>query len=805
MKKSTLFTTLFLLTCLYSFANQTKSIVSGIVTSTDGKPIEFVSVFIEKSQQSTMTNEKGEYALELSSGNHQLHFYSFNYLKKEQTISLSVGEEKRLNVVLKENENLLSEVVINGKTKKKEIETKGFTVNVIETKKIAVQSIQTNELLDRTAGVRIRQDGGMGSHVNYNINGMSGEAIKVFIDGIPTSNYGPTFSLNSIPPALIERIEVYKGVVPGHLSEDALGGAINIILKQHQEKTLSSSYSYGSFNTHQWNASGSYRGKNGLSFDGSAFYNYSDNDYKVWGKDIYFRSYDGTITESNGKKVKRFHDDYESFGGKFDIGFTNVRWADQFLVGAVLSSGYHEVQNGATMKVVYGNKHNKRKSNVVTLLYSKKDLFTEGLSLKVNASHSYLNRQMIDSINIMYDWTGGPIIDPRDGSYVRYTTGGETSKEQSAEINKDHTNMVRANLAYQISKKHALYANYIVNSFERKISDKFQPIALQKLRNTRDLQKSILSLTYESLWFSDRLRTNIFYKYYFQKAISNEAKQSGTDFLVDKIESKLNNNGYGLTISYTLFPNLYLLGSVEKAIRMPSPDEVFGNATGDILTLASFSLKPEESTNVNIGFNFGTYSIKKHSFGLNASLFFRDTKNMIRKMDVGSSDVYTQFQNLQSVETKGIDAELNYSYDDKLDFRFNVSKFDVLFNTKYDEFGHAYNYYRMQICNEPSFKFNANLSYYIHNLLQKGSSISLHYNINHVNRFLRSWSNVGSKNQDTIPAQWPMDLGLTYTFPKNKLVLSIDAKNILNQQVFDNFGLQKPGRAFYAKITYHIL
>ena len=124
----------------------------------------------------------------------------------------------------------------------------------------------------------------MGSKVNYNINGLSGNSIKIFIDGVPASNYGPSFSLSSIPSALIERIEVYKGVVPGYLSEDALGGAINIILKQRRNKSLTTSYSIGSFNTHQWNAAGSYRWNNGLTFDGSAFYNYSDNSYKVWGK-----------------------------------------------------------------------------------------------------------------------------------------------------------------------------------------------------------------------------------------------------------------------------------------------------------------------------------------------------------------------------------------------------------------------------------------------------------------------------------------------------------------------------------------
>ena len=81
----------------------------------------------------------------------------------------------------------------------------------------------------------------------------------------------------------------------------------------------------------------------------------------------------------------------------------------------------------------------------------------------------------------------------------------------------------------------------------------------------------------------------------------------------------------------------------------------------------------------------------------------------------------------------------------------------------------------------------------------------MHANINYVKAFHRNWANVGGNNLDIIPTQYPVDAGLTYAFPGQKIVLRFDAKNIFNQQVFDNFGLQKPGRAFFGKITYVIL
>ncbi|ULT25225.1 TonB-dependent receptor plug domain-containing protein [Sphingobacterium sp. E70] len=93
------------------------------------------------------------------------------------------------------------------------MEIGGFAVAVVETKEAALRNLTTNELLDRTVGVRVRQNGGVGSQIEYNLNGMSGSTIGIFLDGIEVSTYGSSFNLNNIPPAMIERIEVYKGVL----------------------------------------------------------------------------------------------------------------------------------------------------------------------------------------------------------------------------------------------------------------------------------------------------------------------------------------------------------------------------------------------------------------------------------------------------------------------------------------------------------------------------------------------------------------------------------------------------------------
>ena len=339
---------LLALTNIISFSSIAQTgTLSGIMKSESGTPVSDANVVIKSLNRHVLTDESGRFVFpNIVYGKYEIIVNSIEIVQDTFHVQF-LKDSNPVVLIVEPSVFSLNEVVVSTKTEKRKLETAGFAVSAIEPGKVAMQSLQTSELLDRTAGIRIRQDGGLGSRINYNINGLSGDAIKIFIDGVPASNFGAAFSLNNIPPALIERIEVYKGVVPGYLSEDALGGAVNVVLKQKARNALSTSYSIGSFNTHQWNINGSYRAGSGLTVDASAFYNYSDNSYKVWGPSISFKDYTGK-TEPN-QKARRFHDAYESYGTKINVGFTSVGWADRFLVGGVLSKGYKEVQHGSTM------------------------------------------------------------------------------------------------------------------------------------------------------------------------------------------------------------------------------------------------------------------------------------------------------------------------------------------------------------------------------------------------------------------------------------------------------------------------
>ena len=100
----------------------------------------------------------------------------------------------------------------------------------------------------------------------------------------------------------------------------------------------------------------------GFTFRANAFFNYSDNDYKVYAPIV-----DLSTGRSLGDAwVKRFNDAYYSAGLKMETGVIAKPWADQLLVGVILSGNDKHIQTGATMDAVYGRVKSRSYSLIPT-------------------------------------------------------------------------------------------------------------------------------------------------------------------------------------------------------------------------------------------------------------------------------------------------------------------------------------------------------------------------------------------------------------------------------------------------------
>lgn len=801
----------FIAISAYSQGNQ--YLISGKVTDQSGQPLFGATVTINNNSKATITNENGIYRLKnIAKGKHTVKTSYMGFKSAYKEINLlenNRNKEITLNFTLAEKLETLQQVNIKGKTAKRKIEEKGFAVNVIKTKEASIRNIQTNELLNTTVGVKIRQNGGLGSNIEYSLNGLTGSAVRIFIDGIPISVYGSSFNLNSIPPSMIKNIEVYKGVVPGHLSDDALGGAINIVLHKGTKTNFNASVSYGSFNTLQTNINGLYRfDKSGFTVKASAFNNYSDNNYKVWGGQVKHIEVNGIQTPIT---ARRFNDAYRSTGGMAQIGYTNVKWADQFLIGVTGSDDYKEIQHGAFMTILpYKGRYLESDAILGSLTYQKKNLFTKGFDININGLIGKRNRFVSDTVSQAYTWRGVKMQREQfneDGTVSivdhKYTWGSQQEGGPTLLQIDRNVASIRSGMSYAFNNNHKVLVNHVYSGIKRKDSDALKSVLENTFEGTRDLDKNIYSLTYELTAFKDKLKTSLFGKYYQQKTTSVdpaiETDSNGNSIIVNEtISSNKKHNGHGLAISYEITPNITVLTSAEKAIRLPSETEVFGDNGDNVI--ANSSIKPEQSNNYNLGFKFGAFNIKKHNFSVSTNFFTRNLKDRIGlpiETSLNVNDETILYVNQGSGSSKGVEAQLDYSYNKNFGLNFNISHFSLKVLSEGVE---------IDVPNTPFFTMNSNLRYSFKDVFQKNTHLNLFYSLYFTGEFsyLNIPSGVGGAGFFKVPQQLAQDFGLSYTFPSKKIIMSFDIKNIFDKPLYDNLRVQKPGRAFYLKINYSI-
>src|SRR5262249_14036852 len=135
----------------------------------------------------------------------------------------------------------------------------------------------------RTQGVSVRREGGLGSGTRFSLNGLTDDQIRFFLDGVPLDLAGYPFGLANVPVNLVERAEIYRGVVPIRFGADALGGAVNLVTEKITPGTHgSASYQVGSFGTHRATlALRHLDAESGFFARASGFFDYAKNDYAV--------------------------------------------------------------------------------------------------------------------------------------------------------------------------------------------------------------------------------------------------------------------------------------------------------------------------------------------------------------------------------------------------------------------------------------------------------------------------------------------------------------------------------------------
>jgi outer membrane cobalamin receptor len=773
---------------IITFAQNSSLSISGHVKSADNELLPGASVALKGTSAGTSTNVDGRYTLDnIKAGAYHLTVSFMGYLAQSKQITVKEGEHLKLNFHLQSEMKELESVSVLGRSEAKEVNRQAYNVTAIDAKKLQNSTLDLSHALDRVSGVRVRESGGVGSNMNFSLNGFTGRQVKFFLDGVPMDNFGSSFQLNNIPINLAERVEVYKGVVPIWLGSDALGGAVNIVTNTKQNSYLDASYSYGSFNTHRTTVNAGFTAKNGFTAQINAFQNYSDNNYwiNVDVADVntgeYFRN----------QRLRRFHDTYHNETLIANVGVVGKRFADKLLVGITLGQNRAEIQTGARMVSVFGQWH--RKGNIVmpSLKYQKKDLFVKGLNFNLSANYNLGQEQNIDTVYRRYNWF----------QQFKQYEGLGSERERSMYKFRNNNGLATANLTYQIDERHSFTINNVYNTFNRKGRDELYPNA-DKYEQPRINTKNVLGLGYK-FDYSDRWNTSFFIKQFSQhNRFSVTYNPSGNygDVAYKDQKSSFSKLGYGIASTYFLKKNLQLKGSYEKSYRLPETDELYG----DLLNLeGNIDLDPETSNNYNLGFSYQANLNKIHRFSIDANVLYRDAQGFIRPK-LNANQTKQVMDNLADVTNMGVDGEVRYSFRQLVTAGVNLTYQSLRNNTKFEE-GYTTEspLYRDRIPNMPFMFGNADAALFLKDFGKKGNTLTFGYNLLFVHAYYLYWPSLGSDKLD-IPRQLSHDVNIVYAMANGKYNVAFECKNMLDSKLYDNFSLQKPSRGFYVKLRYFI-
>ncbi|HKG05403.1 MAG TPA: carboxypeptidase-like regulatory domain-containing protein [Pedobacter sp.] len=788
-------TLLFILFSALSSANaQTNSGISGYVK--DGSEvISGASIVLKGTKTGTTSNAEGYYELtDVMPGNYALIVSYLGYFSETKSISLKKGQKLNLTFSLKKDLQQLHNVNISGKTKTQDLKESGFAVNAIDTKKFANTTADLNQILNRSTGVRIREQGGLGSDFKFSINGLSGKQVKFFIDGIPMEVMGGAMSLNNIPVNLADRLEVYKGVVPVTLGADAMGGAVNVVTSQKVSNYIDLSHSYGSFNTNRSALTSQFTDKKtGIIVKASGFLNSSDNNYKMKGVDVITGgTREGNyISDLNGAEYvttnsRRFHDNYFSALGQLEAGITNKSWADVLFIGAGYNEVHQDLQTGFDQKTVYGNVSRTSYAKSATLRYKKDNLFTEGLSLSAFASRSQDNYRTTDTLFGKYNWGGTW----NESGYTEMGNGIKTIG-----VIKRPRTYAMANMSYVINPNHSLNLNYTLDHLKNK---NYNALQVESDSLPGKINKQIVGLAYQQDLLEGKLVNTIFAKYY--NLGLDRAKYINR--VLTAQDTTASNLGYGIATRYRLPMGFGIKASYEHAYRLQEAEEMFG----DGLNLqGNPDLKPESSDNINVG-AFYSFNVNKNSFFIEASGFYRNAKDFIFPVPDLRSNVLKN-ENQSSVRITGFESELRYSYDQLLSVTLNMTYQNAVNTTKSGQTESYYveGTYLNKIPNQPWLFGNADFTIGKDNLLGKDTRLQFNWFTQYINWFYLTWESKGNPNgKSDIPTQFIHNASLSYSMNKGRYNISAECRNLTDHLAYDNFKLQKPGRAFSVKFRYFI-
>lgn len=763
--------------CCILFAQDSATVKGVVVDAKTGEKLLGVNVFIESIAIGTSTDTEGRFSLTgIKKGTYMLTASFLGYKQSSKKVHLENKSLKTISFFLEESAQSLEEVTITAKSEARKLREQAMPISVISMNQLSGTVNSIADVLNKTLGVTIRNSGGVGGTSRISVRGLEGKRIGFFIDEAPMNDNTDFLDINDIPVDMIDRIEVYKGVVPAKFGGSAIGGAVNIVLKEYPPKYFDFSYAIESFNTHKISTVAKRNlQEKGLEVGIGGYYTYSDNDYEM---ELPF--------DPKKRKVRRSNDQFK----KITIG-ASLRakkwWFDEVSFEPVFVKTKKQIQ-GVYQKISEA-KYESQAYFLATKMV-KTDFLTPGLDMDFSNAFAYTIYELDDYAKKAFHWDGTPRSTA--GKY-----GGEITRYPSDSYNQQYLFQNKTNLNYIINNNNSINFNSLYKFVKGIPKDDLKDLA-EKYKSNFDsnMNSWVVGITHEFRNKRERWLNSFTGKFYYYSIKTKNA----VPYIKKVTDINMHKSNFGLSNAsrYKITPSFMIKGSIAYDIRLPSENELLGDGK---FIKPSGDLSPERSTSGNLGILLDQNGNTKHNLQVELNLFYMHLKDMIGP-NGGSLDM--NYKNYLKIENKGIEFEIKA---DILPWLYAYA------NTTYQDMRNIANFERdSQVVNPNKDKRQPNIPYFVIN-----SGVELHKEnffggTSQNSRFLVDGTFIDEYSYDyehsteykerAIPKSFVIDLGFEHSFNDGSIILSLKAKNITNQIYFTEFKRPQPQRNFGLKLRY---
>ena len=671
----------------------------------------------------------------------------------------------------------MKEVMVTARSEIRKLKESAMPISVIGQRQLQGTATNINDVLARTVGVTVRNTGGLGSASRISLRGLEGKRMGMYVDEIPMSQLSNFVALNDIPTNMIERIEVYKGIVPYKFGGSALGGAVNVVTKEYPPVYFDFSYELGSFNTHQVSTVFKRTNhKTGLQFGIGGAFSFSKNNYKM------------TLANLDNRIVERDHDKFNKVMAGMSVKATKW-WFDEMKWELIFLKTRQEIQ-GIDLDVREAYNHSV--SGLTALTLKRKNFFLDGLDFDFDIGYIIGRYGLNDKASNRYDWDGNklPAVSPYGGEQNNFPSDG---RNRSNELTS------KLNLGYTIDKHHGINLNVYFDRNSLHPNDSLMDKALGFQSNFPSKMKTLTTgLSYDLTLFDGRFQNAFTLKNFIFSSHSRSIDVYSVR-APEPVKVSKSYFGFSDAFRYKFTDDLMLKASFNSEVRIPTSEELIGNGYS---ILASPALKPERTSGVNLGM---LYRHLKQDGGLveiELNGFYNQLKDMIR-FTPDMIPTMARYRNFGSVRTRGIELDVkgdvcpvlylyaNGTYQDLRDVRKLTPGTTVENPT-----------YMKRIPNVPYLLANFGAEFHKENLFGgKEQNTRFLFDASYVHTYYYDFE-VSRYQDKKIPSALTMDAAIEHSFKNDQWVLTIKVKNLTNRRVVSEFNRPLPGRYIGVKVRY---